>query len=290
MDRPLPVWHRDNVGIVESSVACALDESGADRHFVLAGEAQQLLTARAIGDGLGERLECLESEFADVPVSGNAHLRERDDLDGGLGGFPHEVSHAVEVVTLVSRLVLKLNGRDADIAHTRPYPSRRCVVLRDGLADFASFQNCFSPITVTAWPLSASRRTSSSFTPASAPAICNAFGRPRTNTSDDGPGFDCTIAPAFFAAAIASFRGRVRKPVNESRLPLRLLIRPRVGCAGRCRSAAMRSRCIVCPRCSALSAPSTAAISRRTKRSDCAPLRASQTLRSPWTAYSSAML
>jgi hypothetical protein len=58
-------------------------------------------------------------------------------------------------------------------------------------------------------PLARQTPNSSSFVPPAAPAICNALGRPRTNTSDNGPGFVCTIAPAFFAAAIASLRGRL---------------------------------------------------------------------------------
>src|SRR6185503_5844201 len=95
----------------------ALDETGADGHPVLAGQPQQLLAARAFGDWLGERLERFASKLADVPVPGNAHLGERDDLDGGLSGFAHEVSDAVQVVGLVSRLVLKLYGCHADVAH-----------------------------------------------------------------------------------------------------------------------------------------------------------------------------
>ncbi len=50
----------------------------------------------------------------------------------------------------------------------------------------------------------------------------------------------------------------------------------------------VRSRCSAWPRCRASSAPRTAAISRRTKRSDCAPRWASHAPRSPCSAYSSA--
>src|SRR4029077_9224000 len=105
----------------------------------------------------------------------------------------------------------------------------------------ASFQNCPSPITVTLCPFDARRRTLISFEPPSFPAICSAFGRPRTRTSVPCPGFDCTIAPARLAAAIASRRGRERKPVNDSRAPLRLFIRPSRGSLGRCRNAAISS-------------------------------------------------
>src|SRR5918997_820552 len=76
----------------------------------------------------------------------------------------------------------------------------------DGAAASVSFQNCRSPITVTLIPSAASRRTSISFDPPSLPAICCAFGRPRTRMSVDGPGLDCTFAPAFLAAPIASAR------------------------------------------------------------------------------------
>src|SRR2546422_151 len=47
-----------------------------------------------------------------------------------------------------------------------------------------------------------------SFKPPTLPAICNALVRPRTKTSVVRPGFACTMAPALFAATIASLRGR----------------------------------------------------------------------------------
>ena len=96
-------------------------------------------------------------------------------------------------------------------------------------------------MTVTRDPCAASRRISISLSPPALPAICSALGRPRTSTSVDWPGFDCTIAPAFRAAAMASLRGRIRNPVNDRRFPFRLLIAADLGSFGRCRSAAISS-------------------------------------------------
>src|SRR5690242_11809985 len=79
--------------------------------------------------------------------------------------------------------------------------------LRRGDALSTRLQNCRSPITLTGRPCAARRLISNNFVPPTFPAICNAFGRPRTSTSDVGPGLDTTIAPAFFAAEIASLRG-----------------------------------------------------------------------------------
>src|SRR5437899_8287089 len=68
-----------------------------------------------------------------------------------------------------------------------------------------------------------------SFKPPTLPAICNALVRPRTKTSVVRPGFACTMAPALFAATIASLRGRLRKPVNDRCLPARPRTRPSRG-------------------------------------------------------------
>ena len=52
-----------------------------------------------------------------MPVAREAHLGERDDLHARADGLRHEVSDASEVVRLVARGVLKLDRRDADVAH-----------------------------------------------------------------------------------------------------------------------------------------------------------------------------
>jgi hypothetical protein len=67
------------------------------------------------------------------------------------------------------------------------------------------------------------------------------FGAPCTSTSVDWPGADCTIAPARRAASIASLRGRLRKPVNESRTPSSYLIVPFACSFGACRNALISS-------------------------------------------------
>src|ERR1043166_5778583 len=104
-----------------------------------------------------------------------------------------------------------------------------------------SFQNCVSPITVTRWPLAARRLISMSFSPPSLPATWSAFGRPRTRMSVEGPGLAWKIAPDFFAAAIASRRGRRKNPVNEIRRPAMLSTRPLRSCFGACCRASISS-------------------------------------------------
>src|SRR5213075_2577548 len=109
---------------------------------------------------------------------------------------------------------------------------RRACFDRPRGTPSTSFQNSFSPITVTACPFAAIRRTSINLVPPARPATCNALGRPRTSTCVASVGLLCTVAPALRAAAIASARGRLRNPVNDTRFPLRSITRPSVGALG----------------------------------------------------------
>ena len=81
MARPAPIGHRYDVSVVEPALFAALDQPGTDAHPVLSGETKQLPGALATWYGLGKRLDLVAREFSHVPVSGEAHLGERDYLD-----------------------------------------------------------------------------------------------------------------------------------------------------------------------------------------------------------------
>ena len=91
------------------------------------------------------------------------------------------------------------------------HPGRRRPIATIGpvtASTPASRQNCRSFSSVIRCPFSRSRLISISLIPASLPAACSGFGRPRTTTVvlADGPLW--TTAPARFAARIASLRFR----------------------------------------------------------------------------------
>src|SRR2546429_5749215 len=58
--------------------------------------------------------------------------------------------------------------------------------------------------------------------PRSTPFPYTTLFRSRTRTSVVAPGFDCTIAPARFAAVTATLRGRLRSEEHTSELQSRL--------------------------------------------------------------------
>jgi hypothetical protein len=122
VDREGAVRHRDDVRVVDAPVVAALDESRADRHAILAREPEQLLRARTVRHRLGERLERFARQLPYVPVPGEAHLREGDDLDARVGGFAHEMPNATEIVRLVPGSMLELHGGDADVSHAHKMP------------------------------------------------------------------------------------------------------------------------------------------------------------------------
>src|SRR5207248_2532871 len=63
-------------------------------------------------------------------VAREAHLRERNQLHARAGGLRREVADAAEVVHLVARGVLKLDGRHTDVAHG----GENCSAERAGVA------------------------------------------------------------------------------------------------------------------------------------------------------------
>ena len=69
MQRDVAVRHGHDVAVVKLPVGGPLDESSADRHSVLPCKSQKLLCRLPLGNRLGERLDALARELANVPVT-----------------------------------------------------------------------------------------------------------------------------------------------------------------------------------------------------------------------------
>ena len=65
----LPVRHGHDVTIVETPIVASFDESRADGDVVLAREPEELARRRPVRNRLGERLDFIARELANVPVT-----------------------------------------------------------------------------------------------------------------------------------------------------------------------------------------------------------------------------
>jgi hypothetical protein len=107
----------NDIAVVQPAIGSTFEESGADEHAGLRRPRHQSRRRRSTVDRLSQRFETSAVEIGHMPIARDAHLRECDDLRGPCARLLEQRAHGGEVVFLVARAMLELDGGGAERGH-----------------------------------------------------------------------------------------------------------------------------------------------------------------------------
>src|SRR5262245_24479266 len=106
------------VAVEEPTVVAALDQPNADRHPERARKARHRLHGWPLGYTLSQHLEVIPVKITHMPIAGDAHLRKDQDLHALRCRLPGKGLDDGKVVSLVIRVVAKLDTAAAKTRHS----------------------------------------------------------------------------------------------------------------------------------------------------------------------------
>ena len=104
-----PVRHAGHVGVIETPVRGALDQSRANQHLMFHGKGADKADRRAGFHRFRQRFYACHAEFWHMPVARDTHLGKREDFHPFNGRLADKFLHHHQVIFLVTRLMLELN-------------------------------------------------------------------------------------------------------------------------------------------------------------------------------------
>lgn len=105
----LAVRQTNGIGVVATAVVAQLDQPDADRHVVTLRQRANARQRRAARDRLRQRAHLGVGQMAHVPIAGDAHFREGQQLYLLLGRLRDKAFHGRQVVILIVGAVLELH-------------------------------------------------------------------------------------------------------------------------------------------------------------------------------------
>jgi hypothetical protein len=114
------VWLANEIRIEQPSVDPSFNQSCAYGDLIVAGERRDSFDRLATWHRFRKAVQSLAAQVSDVPVAGDAHFRERENLHPLASGLQHKFLDGRQIVDLVIGTVTELHCAASESSHFWP--------------------------------------------------------------------------------------------------------------------------------------------------------------------------